>query len=315
VGRIVSWVAHLAVCLRRYPYLRDHHIAVHFGTMRPLLRFGGWTTVTNVVSPMMNYLDRFLIGVLLPMAAVAHYVTPYELVTKLLVVPSAVLAATFPAFAATFACDREAMVHVYDRALRGVVLVTFPIILAAIALAHEGMAAWMGRAVPPQSATVLQWLAFGVFINGVAQTPYSALQGAGRPDLIAKLHVLELPFYVASILFLARSAGLVGVAMAWTLRVTIDAIALLVIARRSLQLPIVPRLGSAWILPLMLATLIGAAFAPTSAVRISYVVIVGAVFAATAWRGVLTTNERDVLLSWIRSPRAVEVAATTEPIA
>ena len=32
---------------------------------------------------------------------------------------------------------------------------------------------------------VLKWLALGVFINAIAQTPYAALQGAGRPDLIA----------------------------------------------------------------------------------------------------------------------------------
>ena len=44
-------------------------------------------TVSNVVGPIMVYLDRFLIGALLPMAAVTQYVTPYEVVTKLTVIP------------------------------------------------------------------------------------------------------------------------------------------------------------------------------------------------------------------------------------
>jgi O-antigen/teichoic acid export membrane protein len=317
-GRTIAWMAHLGVCLRRYPYLRVARPAVHLGTVRPLLHFGGWTTVTNIVSPMMNYLDRFLIGALLPMAAVAHYVTPYELVTKLLFLPASVVAATFPTFAATFACNREGLVHVYDRALRSVVLLMFPVILVTMALSHEGMRIWMGRSLPPDAAaltaTVLQCLAFGVFINGIAQTPYAALQGAARPDLIAKLHLLELPLYVAGIFFLARTYGLVGVAAAWTLRVTIDALALMLVARRTLGLPLVPRIGGAWTLPLMLAALGGAVLASTTVTRVVYVLVVGAIFAATAWRTLLTTQERDVLFGWIRSPRSVEVA-TTEPIA
>jgi O-antigen/teichoic acid export membrane protein len=262
----------------------------------------------------MVYVDRFLIGMLLPMAAVAHYVTPYEVVTKLTVVPAAVLGAMFPAFAATFSSDRDHLMHLYDRALRTVVLLIFPMVLVAIALAPEGMRVWMGGVMPPESAVVLQWLALGVFINSIAHVPFAALQSAGRPDLIAKLHMAELPLYAASILFFARSFGLVGVAIAWTLRVTIDAIALMLATRRTLQLPMLPQLGTAWTLPLMLAALLGAAFPMSTAMRVAYVTVIGGVFVATAWRGLLSAPERDALLSWLRSPRSV-VVETTEGLA
>jgi O-antigen/teichoic acid export membrane protein len=55
-------------------------------------------TVSNVVSPLMVYVDRFLIGAFLSISAVAYYVTPHEVVTKLLVLPGAVAAVFFPAF-------------------------------------------------------------------------------------------------------------------------------------------------------------------------------------------------------------------------
>jgi hypothetical protein len=48
--------------------------------------------------------------------------------------------------------------------------------------------------------------------------------------------------------------------------------------------------------------------------RIAYVVVVGGVFVATAWRGLLLVQERDALLSWIRSPRTL-VVETTEGLA
>jgi O-antigen/teichoic acid export membrane protein len=309
-GRVIAWAAHLVVCLRRYTYLRAVSPTVHAASVGPLLRFGGWTTVTNVVSPVMVYLDRFLIGGLLPMSAVAHYVTPYEVVTKLAVIPAAVLGAMFPAFAAAFSSDREHMIHLYDRALRTVVLLIFPVILIAIALAPDGMRIWMGSALPPESAVVLQWLALGVFINSIAQAPFVALQSAGRPDLIAKLHLLELPLYAGSIWLFARSYGLVGVAIAWTLRVVIDGVALVIVARRVLLLPILPRLGSAWTLPLMIVALVGAVFPMSTVTRIAYVMVVGAVFVATAWRGLLSAPEREALVSWMRSPRSIVVETT-----
>ena len=43
-------------------------------------------TVSNIVSPLMNSADRFLIGAILSMTAVAYYVTPYEVVTKLWII-------------------------------------------------------------------------------------------------------------------------------------------------------------------------------------------------------------------------------------
>ena len=317
LGRVLGWAAHLALCLRRYRFLRDVSPTVHAATLRPLLRFGGWTSVTNVLSPVMVYLDRFLIGALLPMAAVAHYVTPYEVVTKLLVIASAVVAALFPTLAATFH-KRDELRHVYDRALRAVVLLTFPIVLVAVALANEAMHIWMGSALSPEgarvSASVLQWLAVGVFVNGIAQMPYAALEASARPDLIAKLHLLEMPIYVTGIFLLARSLGLVGVAIAWTLRVTIDAVALLLVARRTLHLPLVPSLGTAWAIPLMLIAFLGAGLATSTALRISYVGVVGALFTILSWKWLLSAPERDVLVGWLRAPREVAVP-TTEPFA
>jgi hypothetical protein len=41
--------------------------------------------------------------------------------------------------------------------------------------------------------------------------------------MTAKFHLMELPIYVVMLFFLAKSWGITGVAVAWLLRVTIDA--------------------------------------------------------------------------------------------
>jgi O-antigen/teichoic acid export membrane protein len=106
VGRVAAWAAHLAVCLRVLPEL-GRTIEWERSAAGPLLRFGGWMTVTNVVGPLMLTLDRFLIGALVSMTAVAYYATPYEVVTKFLVLPVALTGVMFPAFSASFTLDRE----------------------------------------------------------------------------------------------------------------------------------------------------------------------------------------------------------------
>src|SRR5436309_12421974 len=73
----------------------------HWGTLRPLLGYGGWVAVSNVVSPLLVYLERFLLASLAGVAAVAYYTAPYEAVTRLLIVPAGLAGALFPALSAT----------------------------------------------------------------------------------------------------------------------------------------------------------------------------------------------------------------------
>lgn len=302
IGRAIGWMAHLALCLRRYHYLRSA-IVLRASQVGPLVRFGGWATVTNVVSPLMVYMDRFLIAGVISIAAVTHYVTPYEVVTKLMIVPGSVLAAVFPAFAAAFSTDRERMVQLYDRAQRMVLLVIFPMVLPAVALAHEGLRIWMGSILPPESAVVLKWLALGIFINAMAHAPHTALQGAGRPDLVAKVHLAELPFYIVGIWWLLHRFGIVGVAIAWTLRVTVDTLALLYVAHRKLGLTAAGGRKTIRVVGLMLMALIGAAALTETTTRVLYVFVVAVPFTWLASRHLLTAGERAALLVWLRSAR------------
>jgi hypothetical protein len=48
----------------------------------------------------------------------------------------------------------------------------------------------------------------------------------------------ELPFYVTSVLYLIRVRGIEGAAIAWTLRVSVEAVVLFVVARYMLDEPL-----------------------------------------------------------------------------
>lgn len=58
---------------------------------------------------------------------------------------------------------------------------------APLLVAFEGLMLWLGSEFADNSTLVLQLLAVGVFINSLAHVPSGLEQGAGRPDLTAKL--------------------------------------------------------------------------------------------------------------------------------
>jgi O-antigen/teichoic acid export membrane protein len=298
-GRVVTWAAHFAFCVKRYAFLR-HGIAIRRHVIWPLLRVGGWMSLSNIVSPLMTYFDRFFIGALLPVAAVAYYVTPFEAVMKLLLFPSALMGVLFPAFAESFARDRARTAQLFDKGVRAVVLVIFPVSLVLVTLASEILRVWVGAEFSHAGAAVLQWLAVGALINSVGFVGFAVLQGVGRADLTGKLNLVELPLYVVAIWILATRFGLAGVAMAWTLRVSVDTLALWIMARQrlgtnrsSLHAP-----ATAWLV--MGLALLGGALLPGTVARVAYLFACAAAYLPIAWFGLVTATERQAVRRIIR---------------
>jgi O-antigen/teichoic acid export membrane protein len=295
IGRVAVCIAHLVVARRWYPFLRQR-VPMDRAVIMPLLKTGGWMSVSNVISPLMVNFDRFVVGVLLSVTAVAYYATPYDMVMKLLVVPGALLGVLFPAFASTYERDRTETVVLYDRTIRLMLLAIFPPVLLLVAFAHEGMQLWLGPEFASQSSIVVQWLAAGVLINSVGQISFVAVQGVGRSDLTAKLHGVELPIYAAVLFLLTKALGLRGVAIAWTFRVAIDTGALLWMSARRLpeMRPYLWR--SIRLFGALLALLLVAGMLGSLAVRVAYVSGVLIVFGAIGWLQILHRDERLALL-------------------
>jgi len=154
------------------------------------------------------------------------------LVTKLLIVPTAIVGVLFPAFSASFAQNSIRAGAMLRASVKYTCLVLFPIVLVVIAFAPEGLRLWLGTEFAERSSRALQWLAVGVFLNALALIPFAAVQGAGRPDWTGKLHLLELPFYLVMVWCLIGKFGIEGAAMAWTARVAVDTAVLFAMAQR-----------------------------------------------------------------------------------
>lgn len=225
IGRMGACIVYLCACLVAIPALRQH-FEFHWASIKPILRFGGWLTISNIVSPIMVSVDRFVIGATVSLAAVAYYATPFEMVTKLQIVPMAITGVMFPAFASSYTIDPNRTLLLMTRTVKYVFLSLFPIVLLISAFAPELLRLWLGDTFAMNSTVIVRWLTAGVLVNCLAQIALSLIQGVGRPDISAKLHLTELPLYLVTLYFATKTYGAKGAAIAWTARVVIDALLL-----------------------------------------------------------------------------------------
>jgi O-antigen/teichoic acid export membrane protein len=315
-GKLAAWLASLIVCLRAVPGM-GRRLAPRLELIGPLLRFGGWMTVANVINPIMVQMDRFLIGALLSTAAVAYYTTPYELVTKYWFLSNAVLAVAFPAFSTSFVQNRARTGRIYGRGVKYVFIILFILVFATVALAPELLGAWLGPEFARRSTFVLRCLALGVLFNGLAQVPSALLQGIGRPDLTALLHVVELPFYLALATVLIRVWGIEGAAVAWTARTALDLVFFFSAACWVLPAGATIARGVARALGLVVPLLATCALPTPLAFRASVLLLVGVTTAVFGWRRLLGPDEKapiaEVLSAAARWLAPVTSRVVTEP--
>jgi O-antigen/teichoic acid export membrane protein len=205
--------------------------------LRALLKFGGWMTVSQVVGPVLVYFDRFAIAAIISAAAVTQYTIPFDLLTRLPLFPMAIMAVLFPILVQANTLNDQhstGQAHSTARSTLQLMLVVWLCSMAFAALFGPSLLRlWIGDELGAASAPVWQWLIVGVAVNGIAHIPLTLLHSRGRTDIVAGLHLLELPVYLAAVWWALQHHGITGAAVVWTLRVTVDAILLHACARKT----------------------------------------------------------------------------------
>jgi O-antigen/teichoic acid export membrane protein len=121
------------------------------------------------------------------------------------------------------------------RAVKYIFFILYPIVLVLITFANEGLSLWLGEKFSTNSSLILQFLAAGILFNGIAYIPYAFLDGIGRPDITAKVQLIELPFYLLAMWFAIKNKGINGAAFVWMLRMIVDAFLLFFFAKRQIS--------------------------------------------------------------------------------
>jgi O-antigen/teichoic acid export membrane protein len=230
VMRIIIWFLYLNQCFKVNEEIKKN-FRFNLNAIKPVLRFSIWITIGNLIVPVIMYSDRFLIGVLISAAAITYYVTPYELVTKLMMIPFALTGVLFPIFSAGFVNNPESTKKIFLRGVKFTFLIMYPFVFFLVTFAHEGISVWLGVDFANNSAQILQLLAIGILMNSLSLVPNNFFQGIGKPRIPTLINLVEFPFYILLMWYMIHYYGIKGAAFTFMLMATIDAAAMYITAR------------------------------------------------------------------------------------
>ena len=230
VARVMMLYAHYLPCRELWVWKRQF---VSREWIRPLLGFGGWFTVSNLVGPIIVYMDRFVLAAVVTFSNVAYYTAPFELVSKVLNIPVAVTSALFPAMN-KLQVKGDASASKMKANTQWLVFAGMAVIvLVGCTVASDFLKVWLGADFAEHSTRVMQWLLVGFGFNALAQVTYVSLQSHSQTRVVAYLHLLELPLYGFMLWLLISAFGMLGAAIAWAIRSLLDWVALEYILHRT----------------------------------------------------------------------------------
>ena len=193
---------------------------------KKIIKFGSWVTVSSILNPLLNQSDRFLISVVIGAAAVSTYVIPYELVIQSSIIVTSISTVAYPVFSQITAKSYKDIKPYFNKVLIYSTLLMLIVCIATFFILPYFLQFWLGNNYEELSTSVGKILCFGIFFNSIGIICYSLIHANGRSDITAKFHLLETPMFLIALFYLLNSYGLIGAAIAWSLRMILDAILL-----------------------------------------------------------------------------------------
>lgn len=204
---------------------------VSLSSFDKIIRFGGWISLSNVLSPIMNTFDRFIVASIYGANATGMYSVAADAVSRFSIFPVAVAKVIFP----IFSDSSKEPIHqeIRRQSIRMISLPMLAVTSFAIFYAEEIILMWFGSAYIGNTVLVFQVLLMGFFFNAIAQVPYGIIQASGNAKYTAMLHAAEVIPHLIFMYFMVSNYQIVGAALAISIRSVLDALLLFIIEKNT----------------------------------------------------------------------------------
>ena len=164
----------------------------NLNNFKRLISFGGWVAVTNIISPILSYVDKLIIS-------------------------------------NNLGANKKNEIKNKSYILMFVIIL--PVVIFGIFYSDQIIRIWFGDVYVENSKHILQILLIGFFFNALAQIPYNSIQAKGYSNITAIVHLAEAIPFLIFLIYSIKNFGITGAACVWSGRVIIDFIALELIDR------------------------------------------------------------------------------------
>ena len=191
--------------------------------------------LVSLLSGLLTDVEKLAIALARSVEDFTYYAVPFNAVIKFTVVSGAVVRVLMPRVAALGARgEAEEALQLTQRADRILVVGMVAVVTPFVVLAPELLQLWVGDVFALRSTLATRILLVGVAVNAAAIPAHAVVLARGRPAHLTFLYAAEVALHLVSVYLLVTGFGLVGAAVAWTVRVVLDALAQRVLAERTM---------------------------------------------------------------------------------
>jgi O-antigen/teichoic acid export membrane protein len=226
-GQLIGALASSILAWVVFPWRPRFHL--HRRLVRPLMRFGVPLLLTDIEAAIWSNLDYVVVGRMLGDTALGVYTLAYRLPEMLILSVWRVLGGAIFPFFSTIQEFPNLLRKGFLATIRYSQIVVVPLCVGLFITAGPAVHVLFGEqwrgAIP-----VLRLLALFAFFGSVGVNIGDVYKAIGRPDILAKLALLELVLLTPALILGARH-GLIGVGAAHAVVAAIDTVIRLTVAR------------------------------------------------------------------------------------
>ena len=251
VAEQVVGISTRLICFMFSPYWWRPRFGWNRNEARWFRDFGlkGWAN-TNILF-FLDRFDDFWVGTYLGKTQLGYYAKSYELARyPRRIVAAPLLSVFYPTFA-KLQNDREQLSKAFVRTSAIMIRFGFWISLLLVVSAPE-LIQFLGQEWLPMQAT-LQLMVVYTMLDPVAIAAANLLQAIGYPEILSKVRIYQAIFFIPAVMWLGKSYGIEGVAIAANGMVLVGTVLLYFKARRFVDFSI----KALWLWPLLALTVSG----------------------------------------------------------
>jgi O-antigen/teichoic acid export membrane protein len=240
VGAAIVLLVASLLTLAGHLFVSRHLTSVLFGTALDLpstslmLRFGGALVISSIAAILLMNMEKGILSANVSVSALAYYSVSFTVASMLTMFTASMTQSLFPAFSRLQSAEnREQLQSLFSRSIKMNLIWVAPALVLLGMIARPFFAVWAGEEFARESVVPFYILLAGLAFNILAYLPHSAIMASGRTDIFLKLYWVELIPYALVVWLLTLRWGIVGAAIAWSMRVITDAAILFYIARRA----------------------------------------------------------------------------------
>lgn len=199
----------------------------------PLLTFGGGLVLGGLAGILLVNFEKLALSRMISVTSLAYYSVAYTLANIAMLFSMSMTQSLLPAFSQLLLPEKRNHLNaLFATTIRLTIIVLLPTTTILLVVAKPFFTHWAGEEFGKHSTLPFYILLLGVAFNMLAFIQHSLIISTGRTGLLAKIYWVEFILYVFTSVALIHSLGIVGAALAWTIRVVADAVVFIFLGER-----------------------------------------------------------------------------------